>query len=79
MKTKRISLLGWVEHDPRETIEIDWPMVHRELGEEQVKWFLAHPVTECQLVIDKVNDSFRLVAEFYDEKTLTLYHLMWAK
>ena len=79
MKTKRIDLIGWIDPSSRDNIEIDWPMIHRMIGEDQVKWFLAHPITECQLVIDKVNDSFRLVAEFYDEKTLTMYHLMWAK
>jgi hypothetical protein len=77
MKTKRLELYSWFSTDDR--IEIDWPKVHKTLGTDQTRWLLDQNNTACQLVVDKVNNNYTLVAEFYDNKTLTAYHLMWAK
>ena len=78
MKNKKISLLKWIPEE-NETIEIDWPKVHKTLGLDHTKWLLEQPHNVCQLVLER-NDMFcRLVAEFYDEQALTMYHLMWAK
>ena len=79
MKTKRVALLDWVEQHPIDAIEIDWPRVHKAIGEDQVKWLLSQPNTKCQLVVDKSHNKFRLMVEFYNEHTLSTYHLMWAK
>ena len=78
MKNKKVSLLKWLPEE-NETIEIDWPKVHKTLGLDHTKWLLDQPHNVCQLVLER-NDMFcRLVAEFYDEQALTMYHLMWAK
>jgi hypothetical protein len=78
MKNKKVSLLKWIPEE-NETIEIDWPKVHKTLGLDHTKWLLEQPHSVCQLVLER-NDMFcRLVAEFYDEQALTMYHLMWAK
>ena len=77
MKTKRIKLYSWT--DSSDHIEIDWPKVHKTLGVDQTQWILEQPKTGCQLVVDKFNHKLTLVAEFYDPKVLTAYHLMWAK
>ena len=77
MKIKRLKLASWYSND--DNIDIDWPKIQKLLGVEQVEWLLAQPHDTCQLVIDKVCENFDLVAEFYDEKLLTYYHLMWAK
>ena len=78
MKTNRVELLKWLP-EPSEYIEISWPKVHKTLGLDQTKWLLGQPHDVCQLVLER-NDMFcRLVAEFYDEQVLTIYHLMWAK
>ena len=78
MKNKKVSLLKWLPEE-NETIEIDWPKVHKTLGLDHTKWLLEQPHNVCQLVLER-NDMFcRLVAEFYDEQALTMYHLMWAK
>ena len=78
MKNKKVSLLKWIPEE-NETIEIDWPKVHKTLGLDHTKWLLEQPHNVCQLVLER-NDMFcRLVAEFYDEQALTMYHLMWAK
>lgn len=77
MKTERIILADWVSYDL--FIDIDWPTVHKKLGLEQVEWLLSQPPEKCQLVLDKNDVNNKLVAEFYDERTLLTYHLMWSK
>lgn len=78
MKNKKVELLKWLPQEG-EYIAIDWPKVHKTLGLDHTKWLLEQPHNVCQLVLER-NDMFcRLVAEFYDEQTLTIYHLMWAK
>lgn len=74
MKTKRIQLADWVSSDLY--LDIDWPSVHKKLGLEQIEWLLKQPPECVQLVLDKTDINFKLVAEFYDEQTLLTYHLM---
>lgn len=76
MKTKRIKLFAWESTEDR--IDIDWPRVQREISREHVEWLLARKPEQCQLVVDKVGNKFRLMAEFYNEQCLTVYHLMWS-
>lgn len=75
MKTKRVVLADWVSTDLY--LDIDWPAVQRKLGVEQVDWLLRQSTSKCQLVLDKSDINFKLVAEFYDEQTLLTYLLMW--
>lgn len=76
MKTTRIELISWTSFD--DIIDIDWPMVQRTIGKEKVDWLLKQPKDQCQLMIDKSMDDLKLVAEFYNNKLLTKYHLMWS-
>ena len=76
MKTKRIKLFTWESTEDR--IEIDWPRVQREIGRDHVEWLLAREPEHCQLFVDKIGNNFRLMAEFYNEQCLTMYHLMWS-
>lgn len=76
MKTTRIDLVNWTSFE--DNIDIDWPMVQRKVGKEKVEWLLKQPKDQCQLVVDKVLDDLKLVAEFYDNKLLIQYHLMWS-
>ena len=78
MKSNRVELLKWLP-EPSEYIEISWPKVHKTLGLDQTKWLLSQSHDVCQLVLERNDMYCRLVAEFYDEHTLTIYHLMWAK
>ena len=81
MKSNRIELTSW-EYTTDESanyLDIDWPRVQRNVGPEQISWLLKLPKNYCQLVLDKSGSKVKLVAEFYDQKTLTAYHLMWAK
>jgi len=76
MKTKRIVLAEWVSTDLY--LDIDWPAVQQKLGLEQLDWLLRQQPSACQLVLDKSDVNFKLVAEFYSESALTTYHLMWS-
>ena len=78
MKNNRVELLKWAPEN-NEYIEISWPKVHKTLGLDQTKWLLNQPHNVCQLVLERNTMFCRLVAEFYDEQALTIYHLMWAK
>jgi hypothetical protein len=78
MKSNKVELLKWLPSEG-ETIEIDWPKVHRTIGVEQTRWLLAQPEEQCQVVLERRDMYCRLVAEFYNERTLLNYHLMWAK
>ena len=78
MKNNRVELLKW-QPENNEYIEISWPKVHKTLGLDQTKWLLNQPHNVCQLVLERNTMFCRLVAEFYDEQALTIYHLMWAK
>lgn len=78
MKTSRIVLTQWFPSEG-EDIDIDWPKVQKTIGVDQLEWLLKQPHDICQLVLDKAESKIKLVAEFYDDKTLTAYHLMWAK
>jgi hypothetical protein len=78
MRTSKVVLTKWLPSEG-EYIEIDWPKVHKTLGTDHVNWLLCQPVDVCQLVLERTDMYCKLVAEFYDSKTLTTYHLMWAK
>ena len=78
MKTERVELYKWLPEEG-ENIEIDWPKVHNTLGLEHTNWLLKQPHDLCQMMLERKDCYCRLVAEFYDQRTLVSYHLMWAK
>lgn len=86
MKSTKITLSEWTyPKEVEDTIDIDWPRVQREIGEDCLRWLMDQPHDCCQLVLEKsehhasLQSKRRLVAEFYDEKTAVSYHMMWAK
>lgn len=60
-------------------LDIPWPKIQQVIGEDHLRWLLAQEEDHCQLVLDSSGLKLKLVAEFFDDKTLTTYHLMWAK
>jgi len=78
MKSNKVELLKWLPSEG-EVIEIDWPKVHRTIGIDQTRWLLSQSKEQCQIVLERRDMYCRLVAEFYNERTLVNYHLMWAK
>lgn len=78
MKSNKIELYRWLPSEG-ENIEIDWPKVHKTIGLDQTSWLLNQTLDKCQLILERRDMYCRLIAEFYDNRTLTTYHLMWAK
>lgn len=79
MKARRIELYSWDNLNNADGIEIDWPNVQRTIGLDHLGWLLKQKETECQLVVDKINENCKLMAEFYSESTAVDYYLRWAK
>jgi len=71
-------LTKWLPQES-EVIEIDWPKVQKTIGLDHLEWLLKLPHDKCQLMLERNDMYCTLVADFYDEKTLLSYHLMWAK
>jgi hypothetical protein len=78
MKNKAVELLKWLPQEG-ETIEIDWPKVHKSIGLGQTQWLIKQSRADCQIVLERKDHYCRLIAEFYNEHTLLNYHLQWAK
>ena len=79
MKSSRFELYHWHTRNGKDIIEVDWPKVHKSLGVDHTNWLITQPKEKCQLVLLRNDMYCRLAAEFYDDRTLTQYHLMWAK
>lgn len=71
------TVFKWSEL-PKADISIDWPMVHTAVGSEHIEWIKDQPLTKCQLVLEMLDNEYKLVAEFYNKKTANDYMLMWA-
>ena len=78
MKTERVELLKWLPEEG-DTVEIDWPKVHKTIGVDHTQWLLKQPHDLCQMILERNDMYCRLIAEFYDTRVLVNYHLMWAK
>ena len=76
MKSNRVELLKWSPSEG-ETIEIDWPKVHKTIGTEHLEWLLKQPHELCQLFLERNDMHCRLIAEFYNDKVVTEYYLRW--
>jgi hypothetical protein len=77
MKHSKIQLFDWISNS--ENVELDWPKIQRELGVDHLEWLLKLPKNDCQLVVEKHDENYALVAEFYDTRLEVEYHLRWAK
>jgi hypothetical protein len=80
MKNSKVTLFQWTLNEcPEEYFDIDWPAVHRECGEDQIKWINKQNNNDCQLSLEFFQGGKRLIVEFFNNEVATTYHLMWAK
>jgi len=86
MKTSKTILYRWPNPSGLAEIlndgglDIDWPLVKRECGEDCVEWLLKQDNAKCQLSLEFSQSGYKqLIAEFFDEKVAVSYHMMWAK
>jgi hypothetical protein len=70
MKASKIVLESWPVENHTD-IDIDWPRVHKSIGENAVKWLIDQPVHVCQLILEKSGSLYKLIAEFYNTDSLT--------
>ncbi len=78
MKSDRVKLADWEEWS--ETLDIDWPKVHKLAGANVIEWIMNQPRDYCQMVVDKTGDfRYSLYVEFYNQDVLIDYYLKWAK
>jgi len=77
MKTERVLLTSW-DHSwqDKDCLDIDWPAVHKAVGKEAVYWLLSQKKSNCQLIVEKLDTQYRLIAEFYDRNCLVCFQLM---
>ena len=79
MKTRRIVLSTWEEYYESENIDVDWPKIQREIGQDHLEWLLSQPHDRAQLMVERSSKGYSLVAEFYTDDVAVDYHLRWAK
>jgi hypothetical protein len=76
MKTNRVELYKWLPSEG-ESIEIDWPKVHKKIGLDQTRWIIDQPLDRCQMVLERRDQYCSLIVEFFDEKIAAEYVLRW--
>ena len=83
MKNTKVKIHEWRTYADQTVdaqYDIDWPDVQKAIGKDHCAWLLAQDPEDVQLMLEvKGSGQKRLVADFYNNKTLVTYHLMWAK
>ena len=83
MKNTKVKIHEWHTYADQTVdaqYDIDWPSVQKAIGKDHCSWLLNQNPEDVQLMLEiKGNNTKRLVADFYNKKTLVTYHLMWAK
>lgn len=78
MNTK-VTLYEWIEESPENILDIDWPKVQKKIGIDQLDWIRKQPVDNCQLMLEYNTLGVKtLVVEFYNNRTLSNYGMMFA-
>jgi len=73
-----VVLSRWYTN-PRPDLEVDWPLLHRQLGEECVAWLWDQEKQgNCEMIIERQSTRARLTCEFYSEKIFVEYVLKYA-
>jgi len=77
MTSKIVVLSRWYTH-PRPDLEVDWPLLHREIGEDCVAWLTKKEQEgTVQMLVERQHTRARLSCEFFCEKTYLQYILCY--
>jgi hypothetical protein len=82
MKTNRVKLAEWLGDYTDGYVDIPWPLVHGQAGDEQIRWLNKQDPSHVQMVLEKEKDEpaqQTLWAEFYRPETHIEYALRFAK
>jgi hypothetical protein len=78
MTTRTVVLSRWYTN-PRPDLEVDWPLLHREIGEDCVEWLNnKEKQGRVQLIIERQHTRARLSCEFFSEQAYTEYLLRYS-
>ena len=79
MKSNTIALSKWhTAETDGVNLDVDWPRYHQEVGEDCIQWLMDHERKgQCQLIIERQHSRLRLTCEFFSDKLLTEYILLW--
>lgn len=80
MKSNTVVLTKWhTIEQGSPNLDVDWPRYHQEVGEDCIQWLLKQErQSACQLVVERQLSRARLTVDFFNEHSLTQYHLMWS-
>jgi len=82
MKNRHVVLSEWYSLPPiaENGVAIDWPWLHRELGEDCVEWLIEQEQKgNAQLSIEQQTAArARLICEFFSERSHTVYNMNYA-
>jgi len=70
MKNDKIKIAHWLGDYTDGYVDIPWPEVQRQAGNEVIKWINSLDTIQAQLILEKDPDnvSQSLWIEFYDPK-----------
>ena len=74
MKAWRTTLVKWSKTD---SLDVDWPWVHQQVGESRIGWINQQNPTKCQLVIEHTLNHTQLSVEFYDAVLWNQWVIEW--
>lgn len=76
MTSKPVALTKW--HTlVADSLDIDWPSIHKEIGEDAVEWLREQEQQQrVIMIIERQFSRIRLAVEFTDEQAATEY---WMK
>jgi hypothetical protein len=67
MKSERIKVAEWLGDYTDGYVDIPWPEVQRQAGQEIIKWVNSQSEIKAQLILEKTPDAVQsLWIEFYD-------------
>ena len=84
MTNNCVAVTGWEIYDPEENINIDWPRLHKTLGQDHIDWLLEKSKDgQLTLHIEIPEDDSgppvqRLTAEFHSEAAKLEYGLRFS-
>jgi len=81
MKNIRVTLCEFEKsYEPDNMLDIDWPKVQKQIGEDHLEWIYKQAEEDCQLMLEfSPKGQKSLVVEFYNNQLAKTYALMWSQ
>lgn len=79
MKNNKHKLAEWVGDYTDGYVDIPWPLVHSQAGNDAVNWLNKQDPCRVQMILENDSGKMELWAEFYDRRAEVEYALRFAK